>query len=72
MYLLDGHVGTRHTDTIARSFQQIQVIEPNEKPPSKKYIRKETKAEKAEMIKEEPVSKYPTRERKQTEHFIPK
>ena len=71
MYLLDGHVGTRHTDTIARSFQQIQVIQPNEKPPSKKYIRKDTKAEKAE-IKEEIVSKYPTRNRKQTEHFIPK
>ena len=42
MYLLDGTKDTRrHTDEIARSFQQLQIIQPNEKDPSKKYIRKE-------------------------------
>ena len=70
MYLLDGNVGKQRTDTIARSFQQLQTVEKNEKPPSKKYIRKETKKEKEEE-KIEPVSKYPTRERKAVERFTP-
>ena len=71
MYLLDGtQDARRHTDQIARTFQQLQIIQPNEKKPNPKYIRKETKKEKAEA-EEEPVSKYPSRERKQTDRFAP-
>ena len=70
MYLLDGNVGKQRTDTIARSFQQLQTVEKNEKKPNPKYIRKETKKEKEEE-KIEPVSKYPTRERKAVERFTP-
>ena len=52
MYLLNGDIGKQHTDNIARTFQQLQVIEPDEKNPSSKYIRKETKKE---AVVEEPV-----------------
>lgn len=70
-YLLDGTKDTRnHTDEIYRTYQQLQIIQPDEKKPNPKYIRKETKKEKAEVI-EEPVSKYPTRERKAVERFKP-
>ena len=52
MYLLDGNIGKQHTDNIARTFQQLQVIEPNEKKPSSKYVRKESKKE---AVVEEPI-----------------
>ena len=67
-YLLDGNIGKIHTDAIYRTYQQLQVIEPNEKKPNPKYIRKETKKEKEEA-KIEPQSKYPTRERKSVDRF---
>ena len=37
-YLLDSNIGKIHTDAIYRTYQQLQIIEPNEKPPSKKWI----------------------------------
>jgi len=52
MYLLDGDIGKQHTDGIARTFQQLQVIKPDEKKPSSKYIRKESKKE---AVVDEPV-----------------
>jgi len=64
-YLLDGNIGHRHTDNIFRTFNQLQVIKPNEQKPSSKYIRKETKKDKVEVV--EP--KYPQRERKQVERL---
>ena len=64
-YLLDGNIGNRHTDNIFRTFNQLQIIQPNEQKPSSKCIRKETKPQKVEVV--EP--RYPQRERKQVERL---
>ena len=38
MYLLDGNIGPRKTDAIARTKQQLQIVDPNEEAPEASKI----------------------------------